>query len=105
MNCFSRRSACSAATTRRPRPAPRKSSTHDAVDQAQAGRSRGAPAEVSLFLSEPSVVADNARYRSLSKEYAQLEPVARSLGIYDEAGSALQAARGMLARPIPSSRK
>ncbi|HET9485404.1 MAG TPA: peptide chain release factor 1, partial [Xanthomonadales bacterium] len=31
--------------------------------------------EVALLLSDPGVIADAARYRTLSKEYAQLEPV------------------------------
>jgi len=35
--------------------------------------------EVGRLLADPAVLADNARFRALSKEYAQLEPVAAAL--------------------------
>ncbi|HEX5756358.1 MAG TPA: peptide chain release factor 1 [Arenimonas sp.] len=35
--------------------------------------------EVGRLLADPSVLADNAQFRTLSREYAQLEPVVRAL--------------------------
>jgi peptide chain release factor 1 len=57
--------------------------------------------EVALLLGEPGVLADLGRFRALSKEYAQLEPLALALARYDAAGVALVAARGMLAEADP----
>ena len=53
--------------------------------------------EVSRLLADPGVLADNAQFRTLSKEYAQLEPVTRALHDYDDAGRALAAARELAA--------
>jgi peptide chain release factor 1 len=55
--------------------------------------------EVALLLAQPDVLGDAARYRDLSREYAQLEPVSRSLKAYDDAGHALAAAEAMLDEP------
>jgi len=55
--------------------------------------------EVALLLAQPESAGDVARFRELSKEYAQLEPVANSLKAFDAAGGALEAAREMLADP------
>jgi peptide chain release factor 1 len=55
--------------------------------------------EVALLLAQPESAGDVARFRELSKEYAQLEPVAASLKAYDEAGAALTAAQDMLDDP------
>ncbi len=52
--------------------------------------------EVALLLADPGVLADNTRFRNLSKEFAQLEPLARALKAYDEAGVARESARAML---------
>src|SRR4029079_13180627 len=52
--------------------------------------------EVALLLAQPEVAGDMARFRELSKEYAQLEPVTAALKNYDETGSALAAAQDML---------
>jgi peptide chain release factor 1 len=52
--------------------------------------------EVSLLLADPGVLGDAARFRALSKEFAQLDPVARAVKTYDDAGHALDAARAML---------
>ncbi len=57
--------------------------------------------EVALLLAEPQVLADGARFRALSKEYAQLEPLARALAEHDAAVDALAAARGMQAEADP----
>jgi peptide chain release factor 1 len=55
--------------------------------------------EVALLLAQPEASNDLERFRDLSREYAQLEPVAASLKRYDEAGIALAAAQSMLDDP------
>ena len=52
--------------------------------------------EVAMLLAQPEVINDNARFRDLSREYAQLEPLTASLHAYDEAGKALAAAQALL---------
>lgn len=55
--------------------------------------------EIGRLLSQPEVLADNARFRKLSQEYAQLEPVATSLRGHDAAQSDLAQTRLMLDDP------
>ena len=55
--------------------------------------------EVALLLAQPEVINDNARFRDLSREYAQFEPLSASLNAYDEAGKALASAQAMLDDP------
>ena len=55
--------------------------------------------EVALLLAQGETINDPNRFRTLSKEYAQLEPVAKSLRAYDDAGHALAAAQAMLEDP------
>lgn len=55
--------------------------------------------EVGLLLSQPDVLADNQRFRGLSQEYAQLEPVAASLHEHDQAERDLAESRAMLDDP------
>src|SRR5580765_4956578 len=55
--------------------------------------------EVALLLAQSETINDPNRFRALSKEYAQLEPVATSLQAYDDAGRALAAAQAMLEDP------
>ncbi|HEX7813925.1 peptide chain release factor 1 [Dyella sp.] len=55
--------------------------------------------EVALLLGQPDVLADNQRFRELSREYAQLEPVTRSLREHDQAERELADARDMLDDP------
>lgn len=55
--------------------------------------------EIGLLLSQPDVLADNGRFRELSREYAQLEPVAASLREHDSAEHDLAETRAMLADP------
>jgi peptide chain release factor 1 len=57
--------------------------------------------EVAMLLADPGVLADNARFRALSKEFAQLDPLAGALRDYDGTALALEAARGMLAESDP----
>lgn len=51
--------------------------------------------EVGRLLAEPEVMADNARFRALSQEYARLEPVTTTLRDYDAAERELAAAHAM----------
>ncbi|MCW0202528.1 MAG: peptide chain release factor 1 [Rhodanobacter thiooxydans] len=55
--------------------------------------------EIGLLLSQPDVLADNTRFRELSQEYAQLEPVAASLREHDQAERELAETRAMLDDP------
>jgi len=55
--------------------------------------------EIGLLLSQPDVLADNTRFRTLSQEYAQLEPVATSLREHDQADRELADTRAMLDDP------
>ncbi|WP_158882098.1 peptide chain release factor 1 [Rhodanobacter sp. L36] len=55
--------------------------------------------EIGLLLSQPDVLADNARFRELSQEYAQLEPVTKSLHEHREAENELADTRAMLDDP------
>ncbi|MEO8779224.1 MAG: peptide chain release factor 1 [Rhodanobacter sp.] len=52
--------------------------------------------EIGLLLSQPDVLADNQRFRELSQEYAQLEPIVASLHEHDRAEHELAESRGML---------
>ena len=55
--------------------------------------------EIGLLLSQPEVLADNARFRALSQEYAQLQPVAASLRQHAQAEREQRDARSMLDDP------
>src|SRR5699024_4897579 len=55
--------------------------------------------EVGLLLAQPDVAADGARFRKLSREYAQLEPVVTVLHAHQSTTSELNDARGMLDEP------
>jgi peptide chain release factor 1 len=55
--------------------------------------------EIGLLLSQPDVLADNTRFRTLSQEYAQLEPVATSLRAHDQTERELADTRAMLDDP------
>jgi peptide chain release factor 1 len=55
--------------------------------------------EIGLLLSQPDVLADNTLFRTLSQEYAQLEPVATSLREHDQAERELADTRAMLDDP------
>ncbi|MGE6334363.1 peptide chain release factor 1 [Stenotrophomonas sp. NPDC077659] len=55
--------------------------------------------ELERLLAEPDVVADNTRFRDLSREFAQLEPVATALADEARAKADLAAAESMRADP------
>ncbi|MGB0722495.1 MAG: peptide chain release factor 1 [Gammaproteobacteria bacterium] len=60
--------------------------------------------EVGHLLSDPTVMADNDRFRDLSREYAQLDPVAETFGRYRQASDDLETAREMAADDDPDLR-
>ncbi len=55
--------------------------------------------EIGLLLAQPDAHADNARFRALSQEYAQLDAVTVSLHAHDQAERELAEARAMLDDP------
>jgi len=60
--------------------------------------------EISALLADPETLADQDRFRTLSQEYAQLEPVTRGFAAYREALQALEAAQEMTADEDPELR-
>ena len=61
--------------------------------------------ELSALLADADTIADQSRFRDLSREYAELEEVVRSYDAYRGAGEELAAARAMLADPDPEIRE
>ena len=55
--------------------------------------------EVGRLLAEPDVMADTARFRELSREYAKLEPLRSSLTAFDQATRDRAAAEAMRGDP------
>jgi len=55
--------------------------------------------EIGLLLAQPDVLGDANRFRELSREYAQIEPVAAALREHDDAERELAQTRVMLADP------
>jgi len=55
--------------------------------------------ELSALLSEPDVIADQARFRDLSREYARLEELTTTFQRYRQAESDLAAAQQLLDEP------
>ena len=55
--------------------------------------------EVGRLLAEPSVLSDNVRFRTLSKEFAQLEPVVAALSQHKQATADLASALAMREDP------
>jgi len=52
--------------------------------------------EIAGLLAEPETMADQNRFRSLSQEYAQLEPVVSNFTDYKNSLSAIEDAKGMM---------
>ena len=52
--------------------------------------------EVAMLLAQPDALSDQNRFRTLSKEYAQLEPVSAALANYNTLTQSLEAAQLML---------
>ena len=61
--------------------------------------------EVGELLADAQVIADNNRFRDLSREYSELSPVAACFGHYQEALAASQAAQQMLEDGDPEIRE
>ena len=55
--------------------------------------------EITALLADPEVQDDNDRFRALSREYAQVEPVSRSFESFTAAERELRNAEEMLADP------
>jgi peptide chain release factor 1 len=60
--------------------------------------------ELGQLLSDPDVIGDQGRFRDLSREYAQLEPVVRLTKELETARADQQAAQDMLGDPDPEIR-
>ncbi len=60
--------------------------------------------EVSALLSDPDVIADNNRFRELSQEYAQINPVVSCFESLQQARNDEAAAQDMLKDPDPELR-
>ncbi|MGM0563549.1 MAG: peptide chain release factor 1 [Pseudomonadota bacterium] len=55
--------------------------------------------EVAMLLSDPEVIGDQNRFRDLSKEYAELEPVTKTFGAYQRERENLETAEEMVDDP------
>ena len=60
--------------------------------------------EIAALLGEPDVIADQRRFRELSREYARLEPVVLAFGDYRNAVDDLEGARELVADSEPEMR-
>ena len=60
--------------------------------------------EISALLSDPSVIGTQDRFRTLSREYAELQPLVNRYREYREASRELGAARAMLDESDPGMR-
>ncbi len=61
--------------------------------------------EISHLLSDPKVMGDQNRFRDLSKEYAQLEPVVQCFQQYQRTGEDIAAAEAMMQDDDPEMRE
>ncbi len=61
--------------------------------------------EVRALLSDASVIADQDKFRALSREYAELEPVAENFDSYRKLTADLESARAMLKEGDPELRE
>lgn len=52
--------------------------------------------ELGAMLSDPDIISDQNRFRTYSKEYAQIEPIAQCFKQYEEATAGITAAEAML---------
>ncbi|MCB1803580.1 MAG: PCRF domain-containing protein, partial [Candidatus Competibacteraceae bacterium] len=60
--------------------------------------------EVQALLSDPGIINDQDQFRALSKEYAQLEPVAKAFATYRQAQDNLASAQEMARDSDPELR-
>ena len=61
--------------------------------------------EVQALLSDPSVISDQNRFRTLSKEYSELEEVVKTFLAYQQAQEDLSSAEEMLKDSDPEMRE
>jgi peptide chain release factor 1 len=61
--------------------------------------------EIALLLSEPEVFSDQNRYRDLSREYAQLEPLILSWRNWQKTRTTIDEATQMMGEPDPELRQ
>lgn len=61
--------------------------------------------EVQALLSDAGVIADQSKFRELSKEYSQLEPIAQAFARYQQAQEDLTSAEEMLKDSDPDMRE
>lgn len=52
--------------------------------------------EVTTLLFDPKIIADQNRFRDLSKEYAQLDPIVKNFANFEKNAAALESAQEML---------
>ena len=57
--------------------------------------------EIGLLLSQPEIFSDQNRFRELSVEYAQLEPLVKAWQSWRDAHTALEEAESMLQETDP----
>jgi peptide chain release factor 1 len=73
---------------------------HDRLDRVSSRHE-----EIGLLLSQPEIFSDQNRFRELSVEYAQLEPIVRSWRTWQETQEAIDEARQMLTEADPDVRE
>lgn len=78
-------------------------SLHPAI-QAKLDRLVERDAELSALLADPQVIGEQARFRRLSVEYAEINPLVRRYQRYRQAWQELQAAHDMLSDPDAAMR-
>ena len=61
--------------------------------------------EVSALLSDPDIIADQNKYRDLSKEYAELEPVVKTYTGFQQVVRSVAEARSLLKDADPDMRE
>ncbi len=61
--------------------------------------------ELSALLSESKIISDQNKFRELSKEYAQIEPLVKCFGQYNDALADLEAAKDLLKDKDPDVRE
>lgn len=61
--------------------------------------------EISALLSDPETIGNQAKFRDLSKEYAQIEPVVKTYQAYTQAESSLDESEALLKDSDPELRE
>ena len=76
-----------------------KQSVHDRLNQISENHE-----EIAILLSQPEVFSDQNRFRDLSREYAQIEPIVLSWREWNQTQSAIEELRQMLTEADPELR-